>query len=133
MSKLTIFERIIQGEIPAAKIYEDEKFIAILDVMPVVPGHTLVIPKKPAPYLFELDDKIYLELMQLSKRIANHLQKKLGCKRVCMTVIGWEVPHVHVHLIPTTDAAQLPLSGPERKKASSQELLELSEKLRFPR
>ncbi|HON44052.1 MAG: HIT family protein [Planctomycetes bacterium] len=125
----TIFEKIIQGEIPCAKIYEDDKFFAFLDVNPIAEGHTLVIPKKADPYIFELEDSTYEELMKLSKKIAQHLKEKTGCPRVCMAVIGWEVPHTHVHLIPTTNMQQVPLNGPDRKKSSLEELQVLAKKL----
>ena len=125
----TIFEKIISGDIPCAKVYEDERFLAFLDVRPVNTGHTLVIPKEPHPYIFDLDDETYTDLMTLSKKVAKHLKEKLDCQRVCMTVIGWEVPHVHVHLIPTNEIKELPLNGPNVKKATPDELREIAEKL----
>lgn len=126
---MTIFEKIIQGKIPCAKVYEDQNFIAILDMRPVNPGHTLVIPKKAEAYIFDLEDEIYLALMSVTKKLANHIKEKLNCKRICMTVIGWEVPHVHIHLIPTNAIHELPLNGPNVKQASLEELQEMAKKL----
>ncbi|WP_372369205.1 HIT family protein [Candidatus Uabimicrobium sp. HlEnr_7] len=125
----TIFDKIIAGEIPCAKVYEDDHFLAFLDVRPVNTGHTLVIPKQPQSYIFDLDNNTYTNLMALTKKIACHLKEKLDCKRVCMTVIGWEVPHVHVHLIPTNEIKELPLNGPNVKQATIEELSKVAEKL----
>lgn len=127
----TIFEKIIQGEIPCAKIYEDDEFISFLDVNPLAEGHTLVLPKQPEPYIFDIADEKYDRLMKLVKKIAMHLKEKTGCKRVCMAVIGWEVPHTHVHLIPTNDMKEVPLDGPYRKQAKFEDLCKLAEKLQL--
>ena len=96
----SIFTRIIQGEIPCYKIIEDTHFIAFLDVNPNAKGHTLVVPKKEVNKLFELDDTTYNGLMSFTKKVALALKKTIPCKRIGMSVIGLEVPHVHVHLIP---------------------------------
>jgi len=125
----TIFEKIIAGEIPCAKIYEDENFLAFLDVRPINTGHTLVIPKKPESYIFDLEDQAYIDLMKLSKKVANHLKDKLNCKRICMTVIGWEVPHVHVHLVPTDEMEDFYVKGPKMKQANIDELQEVAKNL----
>lgn len=96
----SIFTKIINGEIPSYKIAENEKFYAFLDVNPNAKGHTLVVPKVEENKLFDLDEETYLGLMQFSRQIALAIEKAVTCKRVGMAVIGLEVPHVHVHLIP---------------------------------
>jgi len=96
----SIFTKIINGEIPCYKIAENDDFFAFLDINPNAKGHTLVVPKKEVNKLFDLDDKTYLGLMDFSKKVALAIEKSVSCNRVGMTVIGLEVPHVHVHLIP---------------------------------
>ena len=96
----SIFTKIINGEIPCYKVAEDEHFIAFLDIYPNAKGHTLCIPKKEVNKLFDLEEQQYLELMKFSRTIAKALEKTVACKRVGVAVIGLEVPHVHVHLIP---------------------------------
>jgi len=96
----SIFTKIVNGEIPCYKIAEDENYLAFLDVNPNAQGHTLCIPKQEIDKIFEIEDDLYLGLMQFSKRIAVALEKTVPCKRIGMAVIGLEVPHVHVHLIP---------------------------------
>lgn len=96
----TIFTKIIKGEIPCYKVAENENFLAFLDINPNAKGHTIVIPKKEVDKLFDLDDETYMGLMQFSKKIAIVIKKAIPCKRVGMAVVGLEVPHVHVHLIP---------------------------------
>ena len=97
---MSIFTKIILGEIPSYKVAEDKNFLAFLDINPNTKGHTLVIPKKEVNKLFDLDKEAYLELMDFSYRVAKAIEKTIPCKRVGMSVIGLEVPHVHVHLIP---------------------------------
>jgi len=96
----SIFSKIISGEIPCYKVAENDKFLAFLDINPNAKGHTLCIPKKEVDKFFDLDNDTYLELMAFSKQVAHAIEKTVSCKRVGMTVIGLEVPHVHVHLIP---------------------------------
>jgi len=96
----SIFTKIINGEIPCYKIAETDKFFAFLDINPNAKGHTLCIPKKEVDRLFDLEDDDYLELMAFSKQVAKAIKKAIPCLRVGMTVIGLEVPHAHVHLIP---------------------------------
>lgn len=96
----SIFTKIINGEIPCYKIAEDENYFAFLDINPNVKGHTLCIPKKEIDKLFDLDDELYLGLMAFSKKIAVAIKKTVPCDRIGLTVIGLEVPHAHVHLIP---------------------------------
>jgi histidine triad (HIT) family protein len=99
----SIFTKIVNGEIPCYKVAEDDNFLAFLDVNPNALGHTLCVPKKEIDKLFDLDDELYLGLMQFSKKVAIALEKTVPCKRIGMTVIGLEVPHAHVHLIPLNE------------------------------
>ncbi len=96
----SIFSRIVKGEIPCYRIAEDEKYLAFLDAFPLKRGHTLVIPKKEVDYIFDLDDSDYEGLMRFSKKVAAAIKSAVPCNRVSMQVIGLEVPHAHVHLIP---------------------------------
>jgi histidine triad (HIT) family protein len=103
----SIFTKIINGEIPCYKIAEDENFMAFLDVNPNAKGHTLCIPKQEINKIFELEDDLYLGLMQFSKKIAVALEKTVSCKRIGMAVVGLEVPHAHVHLIPLNEMDEM--------------------------
>ena len=96
----TLFTKIINGEIPAYKVAENDKFLAFLDIRPNAKGHTLCIPKKEVNKIFDLDEETYLELMAFSRMVAKGIEKAVPCKRVGVAVVGLEVPHVHVHLIP---------------------------------
>ena len=96
----SIFTQIIQGNIPCYKVAETDDFLAFLDINPNAKGHTLCIPKKEVNKLFDLDQETYHGLMEFSRKVAKALEKTITCKRICMSVIGLEVPHVHVHLIP---------------------------------
>ncbi|MBI1225129.1 MAG: HIT domain-containing protein [Bacteroidetes bacterium] len=109
----SIFTRIIKGEIPSHKIAESEHFIAFLDINPVVKGHTLVVPKEEVDYLFDLDGGTLAGLILFSKKVARALDKSIACKRVGLMVIGTEVPHAHVHLIPFQRESQMNISGPK--------------------
>ena len=99
----SIFTKIINGEIPSYKIAEDENYLAFLDVNPNAKGHMLCIPKQEINKIFDMEEDYYLGLMQFSKKVAKALEKSIDCKRVGMAVVGLEVPHVHVHLIPLKD------------------------------
>ncbi|MRX37897.1 HIT domain-containing protein [Flavobacterium sp. LC2016-23] len=103
----TIFTKIVNGEIPAYKIAEDDNYLAFLDVNPNAKGHTLCIPKQEINKIFEMDDELYLGLMKFSKKIAIALEKTVPCKRVGMAVVGLEVPHAHVHLIPLNEMDEM--------------------------
>jgi len=96
----SVFSKIVAGQIPCYKIAENENYLAFLDVFPLKEGHTLVIPKKEVDYIFDLDRETYSGLMDFSKRVADAIKKSIPCKRLSMQVIGLEVPHAHVHLIP---------------------------------
>lgn len=103
----SIFSRIIQGDLPAYTIAEDDDCYAFLDINPNARGHVLCVPKKEVDKLFDLDDELYIKLMQFSKRMAVALEKALPCKRVGMAVVGLEVPHAHVHLIPLNEMHEM--------------------------
>ena len=103
----SIFTKIINEEIPCYKIAEDDNFLAFLDVNPNAKGHTLCVPKQEIDKIFEIEDDLYLELMQFSKKIAIALEKTVRCKRIGMAVIGLEVPHAHVHLIPLNEMDEM--------------------------
>ncbi len=111
----TIFTKIVNGDIPSFKIAEDERYYAFLDINPLVKGHTLVIPKQETDYLFELDDELLAGLIVFSKKIANAIDKAIECKRVGVAVLGLEVPHAHIHLIPLQSEADISFSNPKLK------------------
>jgi histidine triad (HIT) family protein len=104
---MSIFTKIVNGEIPAYKIAEDNHYLAFLDVNPNAKGHTLCIPKQEINKIFDMDDELYLGLMKFSKKIAIALEKTVPCKRVGMAVVGLEVPHAHVHLIPLNEMDEM--------------------------
>lgn len=125
----SIFSKIIQGEIPCHRIAEDEQFLAFLDIMPLVPGHTLVIPKLEVDYIFHCDDHLLQELICFSKKIALAIEKAIPCKRIGVSVIGLEVPHTHIHLIPIETVGDMNFSKPKMNPAPS-ELAAIAEKIR---
>jgi len=104
---MSIFTKIVNGEIPAYKIAEDDNFLAFLDVNPNAKGHTLCIPKKEVDKIFDIEDELYIGLMKFSKKIAIALEKTVPCKRVGLAVVGLEVPHAHVHLIPLNEMDEM--------------------------
>lgn len=113
---MTLFSKIAAGEIPSYKVAEDENFYAFLDINPMSKGHTLVIPRlTEEDYIFGLDDEMYAGLMNFSKKVALAIEKSVSCKRVGMMVIGLEVPHTHVHLIPITREGDMNISNPKLK------------------
>ncbi|WP_109302291.1 HIT family protein [Aquimarina sp. AU474] len=103
----TLFTKIINGEIPSFKIAEDENFFAFLDISPNAKGHTLCIPKKEEDKIFDLEEDEYLDLMRFSRKVAKALEKTVSCKRIGIAVVGLEVPHVHVHLIPLNEMEEM--------------------------
>ncbi len=117
----SIFTKIIDGEIPSYKIAENDKFLAFLDVMPLSLGHTLVVPKQEIDYLYDLTDELLGELFVFSKKVAKKLEKAIDCQRIGVSVIGLEVPHAHVHLIPINNVSDMNFSKP-KLKVSSEEL-----------
>lgn len=96
----SIFTKIIQGQIPCYKIAENENFISFLDVQPLVKGHTLIVPKQEIDYIFDMEDALYTEMHLFAKKVAIAVKKAIPCKRITTAVIGLEVPHVHIHLVP---------------------------------
>lgn len=126
----SIFTRIVEGEIPCYKIAEDANFLAFLDVNPLVKGHTLVIPKKEQDYIFDLEDDLYQGLHLFAKKVAIQLKKHIPCKRIGVAVIGLEVPHAHIHLVPLNQMDDMNFS---RKKLtlSVEELSKLAEELKM--
>ena len=122
---MSIFTKIVSGEIPSYKIAEDDNYLAFLDINPNTKGHTLVIPKKEINKLFDLDQKEYLELMSFSYRVAKAIEKTVPCKRIGMSVIGLEVPHVHVHLIPINTMSNMRFI--EKEKLTSNDFESLAE------
>lgn len=109
----TLFTKIIKGEIPCYKIAEDEHYFAFLDISPIAKGHVLVVPKLEEDYIFNLDDEVLSGLMIFAKKIAKAIDKSMDCKRVGIAVIGLEVPHTHVHLVPLQDLGSLSFSKPK--------------------
>ena len=103
----TLFTKIINGEIPSYKIAENDNFYAFLDINPNAKGHTLCIPKKEEDKIFDLDEDEYIELMRFSRKVAKAIEKSVPCKRIGISVVGLEVPHVHVHLIPLNDMKEM--------------------------
>ena len=103
----TIFTRIVDGEIPCYKVAENEEFFAFLDINPVQKGHTLVIPKEEVDYLFDIDDEKLGRMMIFAKQVATQIKAKIECKRVAVVVLGLEVPHAHIHLIPITNESDV--------------------------
>jgi len=123
----SIFTRIINREIPAQIIAEDDRFIAFLDVMPLVMGHTLIVPKHEVDYIFDLDDQLLADMMVFAKKVAKTLKQSIECKRIGVAVIGLEVPHTHVHLVPMNAMGDINFSRP--KLSPSKEELEATANL----
>ncbi|MCT8339547.1 HIT family protein [Flavobacteriaceae bacterium TK19130] len=124
----SIFTKIINGDIPCHKVAEDENFIAFLDISPNAKGHTLCVPKEEVDKLFDLGEHMYLQLMQFSRRVAKALEKTVDCNRVGMAVIGLEVPHVHVHLIPLNSMDDMDFSS--KISMTDDEMAELAAAIR---
>lgn len=125
----SIFTKIINGEIPAYKIAETEDYLAFLDVFPLVKGHTLVIPKKEVNKLFEMDKALYSGLMDFAYDIAQAVEKAMPCIRVGVAVIGLEVPHAHVHLVPLNTIQDINFTNP-KLKLENEEMNEIAEKIK---
>jgi len=125
----TIFSKIANGEIPCYKIAENDRFFAFLDINPITKGHTLVIPKVEEDYIFNLDDNTYNDLMLFSKKIAHAIEKAVACKRIGVAVIGLEVPHAHVHLIPINHESDMNFKNP-KLKLSPEEMNEIASEIR---
>lgn len=122
----SIFSKIVNGEIPAYKVAEDENYLAFLDIFPVAKGHTLVIPKNEVDYIFDLDDDLYIGLQAFAKRIAIGLKKAIPCQKVGVLVLGLEVPHAHIHLIPMQSEADI-LNFSRKLKLTTEEFQNIKE------
>jgi histidine triad (HIT) family protein len=125
----SIFSKIINGEIPSYKIAEDENYYAFLDISPVAKGHALVVPKKEIDYIFDLDDEILAGLHVFAKKIAKAIEKSVPCKRIGTAVVGLEVPHAHLHLIPINKISDLSFEKP-KLKLNEEEFKELLERIK---
>jgi histidine triad (HIT) family protein len=125
----SIFSRIINGEIPCYKIAEDEKCFAFLDISPLAPGHTLVIPKKETDYIFDMPDEEHQYLWNFAKQVAKGVEAAVPCKRIGIAVIGLEVPHAHIHLIPLNKVSDMNFANP-KLKLPEEEMEKIAEKIR---
>ncbi|MNU59044.1 HIT-like protein [compost metagenome] len=122
----TIFSKIIAGEIPCHKIAENDQFLAFLDIMPLRKGHALVIPKKETDYIFDMDDAELAAMMIFAKSVSHKIKKVFPCRKIGVTVIGLEVPHAHIHLIPINGIADMNFAQ-EKLTLSSEELAQIAE------
>ena len=127
---MTIFSKIVAGEIPCHRIAEDERFLAFLDIFPLVPGHTLVIPKVEVDYIFDLPDELLAGLHLFARDVARKVGAAMPCERVGMTVIGLEVPHAHIHLIPINGVADMNFERP-KLTLGQEELAAIAERIRI--
>lgn len=125
----TIFSRIVAGEIPCHKIAESDKFFAFLDINPLSKGHTLVIPREEVDYIFDLSDETLSEMILFAKQVAAGIEKAIPCKRIGLTVIGLEVPHAHIHLIPINTESDMNFNH-KKLTMTSEELAEIAESIR---
>ena len=126
---MTIFSRIIAGEIPCYKVAEDEKYFAFLDISPLAKGHTLVIPKREVDYIFDLTDEEIAGLQVFAKKVAVAIKKAIPCVKVGQCVLGLEVPHAHIHLVPMQSEADLRFTNP-RVELSAEEFEEIAKSIR---
>ena len=129
MQMPSIFSKIVKGEIPCYRIAETENHLAFLDVFPLAKGQTLVIPKKETDYIFDIEDKEFAELHLFSKKVAKAIEQAIPCKRIGVAVIGLEVPHAHIHLIPLNNVSDINFSRP-KLNLSKEELEETAKKIR---
>jgi len=125
----TIFTRIVNGEIPCYKIAEDSNYLAFLDINPLAKGHVLVIPKKEVDYIFDIDDNLLGGMMVFAKKIAKAIDKTIPCKRVGVVVIGLEVPHAHIHLIPINKISDVNFANP-KLSLPKEEFVAIAEKIK---
>jgi len=128
INKMSIFSKIIAGEIPAHKVAETDDFLAFLDISPLAEGHVLVIPKAEVDYIFDIDDETYMGLQMFAKIVATGIKKAVPCKKVGVAVIGLEVPHAHIHLIPMNKVDDMNFSRP-KLNPSQDELAATAEKI----
>ena len=116
----SVFSKIVSGDIPAFKVAEDENYVAFLDIFPLAKGHVLVIPKKETDYIFDLDSEEYLGLFSFAKKVAKAMDKTISCERIGVAVIGLEVPHAHIHLVPLHDVSDINFERPKLKFPDSE-------------
>ncbi|MGY8950359.1 MAG: HIT family protein [Flavobacteriales bacterium] len=126
----SIFTKIVNNEIPSFKVYEDDSFLAFLDAFPLAFGHVLVIPKNDTDYIFDLESEEYLSLWSLSKKIAKAMDKVIICERIGVAVIGLEVPHAHIHLVPINGVSDINFEKP-KKEFSKQKMQEIANKIKL--
>lgn len=124
----SVFSKIVSGEIPCYKVAEDDNFLAFLDINPLKAGHTLVIPKEEIDYLFDIDDTLLSKMMVFSKKVARALGEAVPCKRVGITVLGFDVPHAHIHLVPMEDMQDMNFRNP-KLKLSPEEFREIAARI----
>ena len=124
----SVFSKIVSGDIPAFKIAEDKNHLAFLDIFPLAYGHVLVIPKKETDYIFDIVSDEYLELFRFAQKIAKVMDKVIVCKRIGIAVIGLEVPHAHIHLVPLNDVSDINFERP-KLKFSDEKMLEIAQKI----
>lgn len=124
----SVFTRIIKGEIPSYKVAEDDRFFAFLDISPLVPGHTLVVPKREVDYIFDMDENELADMMIFARRVALAIEKVVPCIRIGVAVLGLEVPHAHIHLVPLNSEADISFSK-ERVRLLPSEFSSLAEKI----
>lgn len=124
----TVFTKIVKGEIPCYKIAENDKFFAFLDISPLAKGHTLVIPKQQIDYIFDIDDDMLSEMMLFAKKVAKAIHKTMDCIKVGVAVVGLEVPHAHIHLVPMKKVSDLNFSNP-KLELSKDEFAQIAEKI----
>ena len=125
----SIFSKIISGDIPAYKVLENENFLAFLDIFPLAKGHVLVIPKKKTDYIFDITSDEYLELWRFVQKVAKAMDKVIDCKRIGVAVIGLEVPHAHIHLVPLNDVSDINFERP-KLSFSEEEMNEVAQNIR---
>jgi len=126
----TIFDKIISGEIPSFTIAEDENFLAFLDISPLSKGHTLVIPKKPVDYIFDMENQKYADMWIFAKTVAKRIKEQIPCVKVGIAVIGLEVAHAHIHLVPINSVSDINFAAP-KLSLSNEELAEIAAKISF--
>ena len=125
----SIFSKIVSGELPSYKVAEDDRFLAFLDITPLAEGHTLVIPKQEIDYIFDMDDELLADLHVFAKQVAVKLRAAVPCKRIGVAVIGLEVPHTHIHLVPLQTVADLNFAAP-KKEFTGEQLNAIAERIR---
>ena len=125
----SIFTKIVKGEVPCFKITEDDNYLAFLDAFPLTLGHVLVIPKKETDYLFDLESEEYFGLWKFSQKIAKAMDKVIDCERIGVAVIGLEVPHAHIHLVPINGISDINFERP-KKKFTTEQMIEIADKIK---